>query len=83
MTGMSTAINIGNLLARRAHINGTVEALYDVAADRRLDVDVAAGCEQVATDRLLDSHRPTGSEFVAAQTAPAPFGIVRVQQPRE
>ena len=35
MMAMSTPINIGNLLARRAHINGTVEALYDVAAGRR------------------------------------------------
>ncbi|MCE2764822.1 MAG: AMP-binding protein, partial [Ilumatobacteraceae bacterium] len=28
-------INIGNLLARRAHVNAKMEALYDVAADRR------------------------------------------------
>ena len=32
---MTTAINIGNLLARRAHINAKMEALYDVAAERR------------------------------------------------
>ena len=29
------SINIGNLLARRAHVNAKTEALYDVAADRR------------------------------------------------
>ena len=29
------SINIGNLLARRANISSKVEALYDVAADRR------------------------------------------------
>ena len=29
------SVNIGNLLARRAHINGSIEALYDVAAGRR------------------------------------------------
>jgi acyl-CoA synthetase (AMP-forming)/AMP-acid ligase II len=28
-------INIGNLLARRAHVSAKTEALYDVAADRR------------------------------------------------
>ena len=28
-------VNIGNLLARRAHINGSIEALFDVAANRR------------------------------------------------
>ncbi|MFM8562341.1 MAG: long-chain-fatty-acid--CoA ligase [Acidimicrobiia bacterium] len=28
-------INIGNLLTRRAHVNAKMEALYDVAADRR------------------------------------------------
>ena len=30
---MST--NIGNLLARRAHVNSEMEALFDVAANRR------------------------------------------------
>jgi acyl-CoA synthetase (AMP-forming)/AMP-acid ligase II len=29
------SVNIGNLLARRANINGSIEALYDVAAGRR------------------------------------------------
>lgn len=32
---MTTDINIGNLLARRAHVNAKMEALFDVAADRR------------------------------------------------
>ena len=35
MLAMTTAINIGNLLARRAHVNAKMEALYDVAAERR------------------------------------------------
>lgn len=31
------SVNIGHLLAKRAHLNPTVEALYDVAAGRRYD----------------------------------------------
>ena len=84
----SMSINIGNLLARRAHINGSIEALYDVAADRRYTyAELNSETNKVAS-LLVDAGVKKGdrvallqmnsAEFMTAFFATAKLGAVIV-----
>ena len=81
-------VNIGNLLARRAHINGSIEALYDVAANRRYTyAELNSETNKVAS-LLVDAGVKKGdrvallqmnsAEFMTAFFATAKLGAVVV-----
>jgi acyl-CoA synthetase (AMP-forming)/AMP-acid ligase II len=81
-------VNIGNLLARRAHINGSIEALYDVAANRRYTyAELNSETNKVAS-LLVDAGVKKGdrvallqmnsAEFMTAFFATAKLGAVIV-----
>ena len=84
----SNEVNIGNLLARRANINGRVEALYDVAAGRRYTYAELNSETNRAAQLLLDSGTEKGdrvglllmnsAEFITAFFATAKVGAVIV-----
>ena len=66
-------VNIGNLLARRAHINGSIEALYDVAANRRYNyTELNAETNKVAS-LLVDAGVKKGDRVALLQMNSAEF----------
>ena len=82
------SVNIGNLLARRAHINGSIEALFDVAANRRYTyAELNSETNKVAS-LLVDAGVKKGdrvallqmnsAEFMTAFFATAKLGAVIV-----
>ena len=82
------SVNIGNLLARRAHINGSLEALFDVAANRRYTyAELNSETNKVAS-LLVDAGVKKGdrvallqmnsAEFMTAFFATAKLGAVIV-----
>ena len=82
------SINIGNLLARRAHVNAKTEALYDVAADRRYTYAELNAESNRAAQLLIRSGVKTGdrvglllmnsAEYITAFFATAKLGAVIV-----
>lgn len=82
------AINIGNLLTRRAHVNAQTEALYDVAADRRFTYAELNDEANRAAQLMIRSGVRTGdrvglllmnsTEYITAFFATAKLGAVIV-----
>ncbi len=82
------SINIGQLLAKRAHLNPTVEALYDVAAGRRytyaeLNAETNKAASLLAAQGVGTGDRVglllmNSAEFITAFFATAKLGAVIV-----
>jgi len=67
------SVNIGNLLTRRANINGTIEALYDVAAGRRYTyAELNSETNKVAS-LLVDAGVKKGDRVALLQMNSAEF----------